>query len=119
MDEQSNILTLQSSPIMKWTSERSRLAHAAKAKLRIERAEAGMREPEITRIPHGKYLGTLQWHAADGSVRRWVIFQGWRANSIAIIARVYGALASRQQRTWTWLLTGLRKALSIPRSIHL
>ncbi len=97
---------------MKWTKERSALAHAAKAKRQIERAESGMSDPQMYRLLRGEYLGTLQWTGADGQVRRWIIRQGWRANSISIVARVVGKVVKRQERTWTWLLTGLRKILS-------
>ena len=102
---------------MKWTKQRSKLAHAAKARLRIQRAEAGENEPEPVRVPRSEYLGTLQWVGADGQVRRWIIRQGWRANSIAVVARVFGVIPRLQERTWTWLFTGLRKALAITKRI--
>lgn len=102
---------------MKWTPERSALAHAAKARRRIERAERGEDEPQLVRVPRGEYLGTLEWHAADGRVRRWVIRQGARANNITVRSLIAGASNRLLPRTWTWLLDGLRRVLSVPRRV--
>ena len=96
---------------MKWTKERSAKAHAAKTRLRIERTS--QREPELVRAPRDEYLGTLQWHDASGQVRRWVIRQGSRANNITVKALIHNQPDAIKQRTWTWLLHGLRKLLSI------
>ena len=45
---------------MKWTKERSAQAHAAKEKIRIQRAESVLNEPELVRVPCGEYLGSLR-----------------------------------------------------------
>lgn len=96
---------------MRWTKERSAQAHAAKERLRVERAEAGLVEHEWVRVPKGEYLGTLQWHDASGQVRRWVIRQGDRANNISVQALVFGCSSGRLYRTWTWLSDRLRRVL--------
>jgi hypothetical protein len=98
-----------------WTPESSARAHAAKARLRIERAEQGLTDPEPERIPEGAPLGVLSWHAADGSVRRWVITQGPRANNIAVTARLAGADHAPRVMGWDRLLAGLRRRLAIPK----
>lgn len=102
---------------MKWTKERSKLAHAAKARLRIERAESGQNEPELVRVPRGMYLGTLTWQAADGQVRRWIITQGERANNIAVLGRVAGGDGVRHGSTWSALFGRLRRCLSVIRRV--
>lgn len=100
---------------MKWTKKRSAQAHAAKQRRRIERSP--FRDPELVRVPRGEYLGILQWHDASGQVRRWVIRQGSRANNITVKALIHNQPDAIQQRTWTWMLHGLCKLLSIPRRI--
>lgn len=100
---------------MKWTSERSARAHAAKAALRIQRAATGTAEPCVERLPRGEFLGVLQWHAADGQVRRWVIRQGSRANNITVQALVAGGPGGLLQRSWSWVTASLRRVLSRPR----
>ncbi len=104
---------------MKWTKERSKRAHAAKARRRIERAESGQNEPEFVRVPRGTYLGTLTWQDADGQVRRWVITQGERANNIAVLGRVARGDKLRHGSTWSALFGRLRRCLAVSRHVLL
>ena len=97
---------------MKWTKQRSQLAHAAKDRKRL----ASPRDPELVRIPAGEYLGCLQWHGADGTVKRWVITQGMRANNITVQALIAGRDRNRRLSTFTVLLGRLRECLCAPRS---
>jgi Tfp pilus assembly protein PilN len=99
---------------MKWTKHLSALAHAAKARKRME----SLPEPELVRVPAGEYLGCLQWHAANGEVKRWAITQGMRANNITVEALIYGKDRKRRISTFTALLARLRKCLSIPRRLY-
>jgi hypothetical protein len=98
---------------MKWTKRTSKLAHAAKARKRMESPP----EPELVRVPAGEYLGCLQWHAADGEVKRWAITQGMRANNITIEALIYGKDRKRRSSTFTALLARLRECLATPRRV--
>jgi len=98
-------------PLMKWTKERSKRAHAAKARQRIEAAESGQTEPDFLRVERGTYLGTLTWQAADGQVRKWVITQGHRANNIAIVGRMAGSDGLRHGCTWSAFFARLRRCL--------
>jgi hypothetical protein len=100
-----------------WTLERSKLAHAAKARKRIERMQCGEVDEESQRVPEGKPLGVLTWHAIDGTVRRWVVTQGPRANNIGVTARVAGGDETRRVMGWDKLLSGLRKRLAIPKRV--
>lgn len=100
-----------------WTPERSKLAHAAKARKRIERAAEGLTDPEPQRVPKGQPLGVLTWHAADGTLRRWIIRQGPRANNIAITARTRLMDSAPRVMGWDKLLTSLRKHLSLPKRL--
>ena len=63
-----------------WTKETSKLAHEAKARKRMESGGDG----EPRRVHEGTMLGTLQWHGVDGSVKRLVVRQARRQNSIHI-----------------------------------
>ena len=66
-----------------WTKETSAMAHAAKERKRMEApTDCGP-----VKVPEGLLLGVLQWHAADGTVRRWTIKQGTRANNLSISAQ--------------------------------
>jgi hypothetical protein len=96
---------------MKWTKRLSALAHAAKARKRLETPP----EPELVRVPAGKYIGYLQWHGADGAVKRWAVTQGLRANNITVQALIVGADSKRRATTFTRLFARLRTCLSAPR----
>lgn len=96
-------------------SRLGKLGAEARERKRVERIEAGLVESEPERIPQGEPLGVLTWHAADGTVRRWVVTQGPRANNIAVVARVAGGDDQRRVMGWDWLMQGLRKHLSIPK----
>jgi hypothetical protein len=74
-------------------------------------------DEESQRVPEGKPLGVLTWHATDGTVRRWVIDQGPRANNIGVTARVAGGDEVRRVMGWDRLLSGLRKRLAISKRI--
>ena len=87
-----------------WTKETSALAHTAKAAKRM----AGPVPDDWNRVPEGQHLGVLQWHAADGEVRRWTIKQGDRANSIIVSAK-----GKTLQCGWAKLFSGLRKKLAV------
>jgi hypothetical protein len=82
------------------------LAHAAKAKKRLDTE----RVPELVKIDDRAPLGVLQWHAIDGTVRRWVIKQGPRANNLRVTAKGKEVITG-----WDHLLTSLRKHLALPR----
>lgn len=85
-------------------SRLGRLGVAARAKKRMERPPAD--EPE--RVPAGELLGVMQWHAADGQVRRWVIKQGQRMNGIQVQAQ-----GKTIECGWDHLLRSLRKRLAV------
>lgn len=68
-------------------------------------AELGPREVERPRIDAGEYLGALQWHGADGSVKRWAIFQAVRRNQIIVRGMV-------KPHGWDFVLQKLREKLS-------
>ena len=91
-----------------WTPEKSAQAHAAKAKKRMQSPP----DDEPRRVPEGQFLGVLQWHAADGTVRRWTIRQGTRANNISVSAK--GQTASCG---WDYLFRKLRGHLATPKRI--
>jgi hypothetical protein len=90
---------------------------AAKERKRIQRVEGSWVDPEPQRVPKGKHLGVLTWHAQDGTVRRWVVTQGPRANNIGVIARVAGGDDSKRVMGWDRFLTALRKRLAVPKRI--
>jgi hypothetical protein len=79
--------------------------------------ESGWIDPEPQRVPEGQPLGVLAWHAIDGSVRRWVIEQGPRANNIAVVARVAGGDNARRVIGWDGFLSALRKRFAMPKRI--
>ena len=83
----------------------------------MERITEGWTDPEPQRVPEGQPLGVLTWHAADGTVRRWVVEQGPRANNIAVVARVAGGDDVRRVMGWDKLLAGLRKRLAVPKRV--
>jgi len=91
-----------------WTKETSAKAHAAKARKRMENTV----DSAPQRVPAGELLGALQWHAADGTVRRWTIKQGSRANNLTI-----SALGKSVSGGWDKLLISLRRRLSGKRFI--
>jgi hypothetical protein len=91
-----------------WTKETSAKAHAAKAKRRMEEPA----DSEPSRVPQGQLLGVLQWHAADGTVRRWTIKQGTRANNLNI-----SSLGKTVSGGWDKLFTFLRGRLAVKRAI--
>jgi hypothetical protein len=68
---------------------------------------AGPPRDELRRVPAGDLLGTLQWHAADGKVRRWVIRQGKRMNGIRVCAQ-----GKTVECGWDRLFRGLRPKLA-------
>lgn len=89
-------------------SRLGKLGVAARAKKRMEAPPSD----EPRRVPKNEPLGTLQWHAADGTVRRWHIRQGQRMNSIAVIAQ-----GKSVECGWDHLFRSLRKKLSSPKRI--
>lgn len=96
-------------------SERAR----AKARRRwdLDRARRDAEEPDRLRemalarvlgegpVEPGQYLGTLQWHGADGKIRRWTLRRGPRAGQIHLDGK-------DGPRTISWLLDRLRRRLS-------
>lgn len=68
------------------------------------------REPQ--RVPTGMLLGVLQWHAADGGVKRLTVRQGARANQV----RISGC---RKDHGFDWLFRQLRAKLAAPRRVSL
>lgn len=91
-----------------WTPETSRKAHAAKARKRLESPPSN----EPMRVPAGEVLGVMQWHAADGKVRRWVIRQGRRMNGIQVCAQ--GKVVDCG---WDRLFRSLRRKLAAPKRV--
>lgn len=89
-------------------SRLGKLGVAARAKKRME----SPRDEDPRRVPAGELLGVLQWHAADGTVRRWTIRQGRRMNSITVIAQ-----GKAIDCGWDRLFRFLRKKLSVPKRI--
>ena len=92
-----------------------RLANArwAKDRARRDAEEAGrLREMEMARVlgesppAPGDYVGTLQWHGADGKIRRYRIRRGARWGQLTIDG-IDGP------RNVTWLLDRLRRHLSV------
>lgn len=82
-----------------------RRAGIASGKAReAKRIAAGERDQEPMRNEPGSHLGVLQWHAADGRVRRWVLRQGKRKNQVSVPGMRDGGFDS--------LLAKLRKHLS-------
>lgn len=79
--------------------------------------ELGWVDPELRRVPEGMPLGVLTWHAADGTVRRWVVTQGPRANNIAVVARLAGGDETRRVMGWDRFLGALRKRLAMPKRL--
>ena len=73
---------------------------------------ARARFDEPRRVPAGELLGVLQWHAADGKVRRWTISQGQRMNGIRVCAR--GKVI---ECGWDRLFRSLRKKLATPKRL--
>lgn len=67
-------------------------------------------EQEMVKIADGVFLGVLQWHAIDGSVRRWRIAQGPRANNLRVAAKGKEVICG-----WDHLFRQMRRHLSIPR----
>lgn len=63
-------------------------------------------------MPAGELLGVLQWHAADGTMRRWTIRQGRRMNGIQVAAK-----GKTTECGWDHLFRTLRKKLSKPKRI--
>ena len=98
-------------------SRLGKLGAAVRQENRRKRIDEGWVDPEPQRVPEGKPLGVLAWHAIDGTVRRWVIEQGPRANNIAVVARVAGGDETRRVMGWDRLLAGLRKRLSMPKRL--
>lgn len=89
-------------------SRLGKLGVAARAKKRME----SPCEDEPRRVLSGELLGVLQWHAADGTVRRWAIKQGQRMNGIRVEAK-----GRRTECGWDHLFRSLRKKLSTPKRI--
>jgi hypothetical protein len=79
--------------------------------------ESGCVDQKPQRVPEGRPLGVLTWHAIDGTVRKWVIQQGPRANNIGVMARVAGGDDIKRVMGWDKLLAGLRKRLALPKRI--
>jgi len=57
-------------------------------------------------VAEGDYVGTLQWHGADGKVRRWTIRRAARAGQCVVDG-------VEKARSVTWLLDRLRRHLSV------
>ena len=96
-------------------SRLGKLGAEARERKRLERIAAGIVESEPERIPEGEHLGVLTWHASDGSVRRWVIKQGPRANNIGVVALTATKDHALRVIGWDRLMRGLRKHLAMPK----
>ena len=93
------------------------IMRAAKERKRIQQAQGSWVDLEPQRVPAGFPLGTLTWHATDGTMRRWIIQQGPRSNNITVIARVANGDSTPRSMGWDKLLTKLRKHLAIPKRL--
>jgi hypothetical protein len=89
-------------------SRLGKLGVAARARKRMENPPCA----EPRRVPAGELLGVLQWHAADGQVRRWTIKQGKRMNGIQVCAK-----GRMLECGWDRLFRSLRSKLSMPKRI--
>lgn len=89
----------------KFSEKMSRRAQAGWIIRRKRMAENGPREIERPRLEAGEYLGSLQWHGADGMVKRWTVFQAKRRNQVIVrgMAKPHG---------WDYVLQKLREKLS-------
>jgi len=92
-----------------WTPRTSALAHAAKARKRMESPP----DDRPHKVDDGVFLGVLQWQAVDGTVRRWTIRQGPRANNIRVTAKRKEIVCG-----WDHLTSSLRKHLSTPKRTY-
>jgi hypothetical protein len=87
----------------RWDADRARRDAEETARLaEIERARVIGEGPPQS----GDYVGTLQWHGADGKIRRYRLRRAGRWGQIAIDG-IDGP------RSVTWLLDRLRRHLSI------
>lgn len=86
----------------RWAADRAR-RDAEEEALAYELAAARARGEGP--VYPGQYVGTLQWHGADGKVRRWTLRRGERSGQI----RIDGI---ERAKTTTWLLDRLRRHLS-------
>lgn len=68
------------------------------------------REPEWVKLDDGQMIGVLQWAAVDGTVRRWCVCQGPRANNLRVRAKGREVITG-----WDGLLASLRRRLAVPR----
>lgn len=98
-------------------SRLGKLGAKVREQRRIARAQDAPLDQEPQRVPAGHPLGVLTWHATDGTVRRWIITQGPRANNIAIDSRVPGPDAPSRVMGWDKFLAGLRKRLAMPKRL--
>lgn len=98
-------------------SQLGKLEAAVREQKRQKRIDEGWADTEPRRVPEGHLLGVLTWHAADGTVRRWIIQQGPRSNNITVIARVAHGDSSTRSMGWDKLLTKLRKHLAVPKRL--
>jgi hypothetical protein len=98
-------------------SRLGKLGAKAREEKRLQRASGGYAELEPQRVPQGQHLGVLTWHAADGTVRRWIVKQGPRSNNIGILPRIFRATPFLRFMGWDTFLTGLRAKLSTPKRI--
>lgn len=67
---------------------------------------------EPQRVPASALLGVLQWHSADGELRRWTIRQGRRMNGIRVEAQ-----SKTVECGWDRLFRSLRKKLATPKRL--
>ena len=100
-------------------SRLGKLGAAVREENRRKRIDGGWVDHEPRRVPEGKPLGVLTWHATDGTVRRWVVEQGPRANNIAVLARVAGGDDAKRVMGWDRFLSALRKRLAMPKRMWL
>ena len=98
---------------MRHDTEKRRLAHERAVRRgkrsqqvqREKRMALGPREDERPRRQPGAFIGVLQFHGADGVVRRWTIRQAKRRNSVVVggAAKAHG---------FDWLTQHLRAHLA-------
>lgn len=91
-----------------FTRRTSALAHAAKARRRMEQPVMN----ELVRVPDGLLIGVLQWTDARGVVRVWECRQGPRANNLRVRAQGKEVICG-----FDHLLRSLRKRLAVVRRV--
>jgi hypothetical protein len=98
-------------------SRLGKLGAAVREEKRLARLAEGWTDSTPLRVPEGAPLGQLTWQAADGTVRRWIIRQGPRANNILVIGRTPRHDPKPIASGWDKFFRTLRRHLSTPKRL--